>query len=163
MMGRSGHDKNWCLNFRHSKAQWIKYHLPNDFNGVWFQEFPLWITEDTESTFIQRDLEIDGHTAHGKSEKQAAWKLKSIGAKEPCVWAYILVTRNALPILHLLLGLGNKAMNHFWEFIQDWIEKLDDEVTQHQNISTTSCIALDKVASGWNIACSELESIAKER
>ena len=66
------------------------------------------------------------------------------------------MTRKFLPFLHLLLGLGNKVMDQLWELIQDWIEKLDDEVAHAQNVNVVSFLTLEKVVPGCNIACSEL-------
>ena len=54
-------------------------------------------------------------------------------------------------------------MNHFWEFIQDRIEKLPDEVIEEQNISIISYLNLEKVSVACDTACSELESVAEER
>ena len=69
MMGRSGQDKHWCFNFHHSKAQWTKHYLSNDFGGKWFEEFPLWTTQDTASAAIKRCLEINGHISQVKTEQ----------------------------------------------------------------------------------------------
>ena len=94
MIGRSGHDKDWCLHFRHNKSEWTNYHLPNDFDKEWFEQFPLWTTQDIVTEAIKRDLEIESHVAEGKTEKQATDTVKSFGVKEPCVWPFLPVTRH---------------------------------------------------------------------
>ena len=163
MMGRSGYDKDWCLHCCYSKAQWIQHHLSNDFNKNWNKKFPLWTTQDIATEAVKRDLEIEGYIADVKTENQSVDKCKSSGVKEPCIWPFIPVTRHVLPIPHLLLGLGNKVMNHFWEFIHDRVEKLDNEVIQAQNVTIISCIALERVTLIYDEACSELETIVEER
>ena len=137
--------------------------MSNDFDKEWFEQPPLWNAQDIVTADIKRDLEIEVHVAEGKIEQQATDKVNSVGVKEPCVWPFIPGNRHVLPILHILLGLGNKIMNNFWEFIQDQIEKFPDEVIQAQNTSVISCLALEKVTATCDAACSELESVAEER
>ena len=126
--------------------------MSNDFDKEWFEQPPLWNAQDIVTADIKRDLEIEVHVAEGKTEKQTTDKIKSIGVREPCVWPFIPVTRHVLPILHLLLGLGSKVMHHFWEFIQDRIEKLPDEEIQAQKMSVVSCLALEKVTAAHDTA-----------
>ena len=73
------------------------------------------------------------------------------------------VTRHVLPVLHILLGLGNKVMNQFWIFAQEWIEKLHDDVVQAQNVTIISYLGLEKLIPELEKTSQELEVIVTAR
>ena len=113
MMGRSVHDKDWCLCCRKSKSELTTHHLTNEFNNELGSNSPFWKTQDVAEAAIKRDQEIASYQAEGKTEKQAVDEFKIVGIKDPYIWPFMPMTRHVVPLLHILLGLGNKVMNQF--------------------------------------------------
>ena len=130
MMGRSGYDKDWCSCCRKVKSEWMTHHLSKEFDDEWSSEFLMWTTQDIAKAAIKIVQEISSYQTEGETEKQEIEKFKSAGDKELCIWPFVPISRNALPILHVLLGLGNKIMNEFWVIVKERIEKLHHDVVQ---------------------------------
>ena len=65
--------------------------------------------------------------------------------KEPAMWPFMSMHRHVLPELYMILGVGNKIMNSFWDFIHDVVENLPHELTEKQNMTIIVHISLKRL------------------
>ena len=145
MLGRSGHDKHWCLYCRWNKSDWRTCHRENQVTENTSDNFDMWKTKDITAAVLEREQKILQLKATGKTDKQIPNLCPIIGAKEALFWPFIPVERSVLPDLRVLLCVGNKVMNNCWDIAYDRIESFPDELVAVQNVSILYAIALKKV------------------
>ena len=110
-----------------------------------YTNFELWTTKSIALAALEREEKITQLLAEGKTQKQIPNLCPSVGVKSAPFWPFILVTRGVLPELHILIGIGNKIMNNFWDIVYSRIEILPDELVEIQNITILGTIALKRV------------------
>ena len=142
MLGRESYEKSWCLYCRESKANWAKFHLQNEVTENTADHFPIWSARDLAIAAISREQTILQLKLEGKTDNQIKTLSPSIGVKEPPLWMFLPVTRYVFPELHVLIGLGNKIQNKFWDFLHDRVETMPDELIEKQNIMIMAAIAV---------------------
>ena len=49
------------------------------------------------------------------------------GQKESPIWDFIPIACVILPLLHILLGLSNDALAHYWDWLEERVEPLTSE------------------------------------
>ena len=102
VMGQSGYSAHYCLYCRLKSAQWRTiYKNQKKINC----EADFWSIQSLtqEALMIQQ----------GNSNKVG------MGIKEPPIWDFIPVHKILVPILHILLGLGNYVLAMFWQWVDE--------------------------------------------
>jgi hypothetical protein len=56
----------------------------------------------------------------------------------------VLIENYIIPILHILIGVGNALVNAVLEFVDEWIERLPEQLVVAQNNINTTEINLVK-------------------
>jgi hypothetical protein len=87
----------------------------------------------------------------------------SVGIREPPLWSFIPVHRVLIPMLYLLLGLGNNILDNFWEWVDERVEKLTPEEIEARNMSMLAKITLDDENEILTDATIDLEFLVLER
>jgi hypothetical protein len=99
MLGRSGFLGSYCLYCELKQAQWKKKHIELNLIYCGADE---WIIEKLASSFLL-GAQLDANARFPK------------GQKESPIWDFIPVQNVIVPLLHILLGLSNDALSHFWD------------------------------------------------
>ena len=75
------------------------------------------------------------------------------------MWNFEHMTRNVLPELHILLGIGNKTQDNVWDFMHERVEAIQEELIEVLNFNVLCYItlkrseeSLEKFKEGCNIA-----------
>ena len=128
VMGQSGYSAHYCLYCRLKSAQWRTiYKNQKKINC----EADFWSIQSLtqEALMIQQ----------GNSNKVG------MGIKEPPIWDFIPVHKILVPILHILLGLGNDVLAKFLQWVDEQVEFKSEELIAAQHslmlaeISTEAC------------------------
>ena len=53
------------------------------------------------------------------------------GLKKEPRWLFILLIHYVVPLLHVLIGIGNDLLNRFWDWVNNEVESID-----HQEVHT---------------------------
>lgn len=76
---------------------------------------------------------------------------------------FIPVHNVRIPVLHLLLGLGNDLLNQFWKWTDERIEPLTDEELGARNLSLITEVAVDEKEDESKAAKEELSNAVECR
>ena len=106
--------------------------------------FTLWTNKDLASSPIERDNDHKNHQNEGKTENQISKLVPNIGTKEPPSWHFEPLIRNMLPESRMLLGIGNKTQDNFWDFMCERIEAILEELIEVQNVDVLCFITLKR-------------------
>jgi hypothetical protein len=87
---------------------------------------------------------------------------QSVGVREPPLWSFIPGNCVLIPILHLLLGLGNDVRDNLWEWVAERVEKLEAEEIEARNRSMLTEITLDGKNDKLNDAIIGLEFFVQQ-
>ena len=111
MNGRHGYEKNYCLYCDQTINMWKKKHSEEDTIHCNADEL-------TMKTLMDRILPEFPRSILGPPPK---------GQKELPLWTFIPTENKIIPLLHILLGLGNNILDHFWnEWFDERVEKLSE-------------------------------------
>ena len=163
MLGRSGYDKDWCLYCKCAKSAWTEWHRNNETTEETGVNFPMWTTKALAKAALEREQEIQRLRELGKTPNQIDRLCPSIGVKEAPFWLFLPVSRWVFPELHVLLGIGNKIQNNFWDFMLNRVEVMPQELIEKQNLTIMAAIALKKCKEDVDEAIESLNSIIQAR
>ena len=144
LMGRDGYEKYLCVHYRKKKPEWYLYHNQHQVNEIFMTAFTLWKNHDLASSSIERDNDHKHHQNEGKTENQIAKLVPRTSANEPTLQHFAPKLRNALPELHMLLGIWNKMQNNFWNFAHEKIKVMSEELIEVQNFNMSCCVTLKR-------------------
>jgi hypothetical protein len=68
-----------------------------------------------------------------------------------------------VPLLHILLGLSNDALSHFWDWFEERVEPLISEEVQARNMALLAEIAVDEKEDGFKGRKEVLSPIVQEQ
>ena len=127
MMGRDGFSGNYCLYCRQKASEWKEKHVNT----------------------CQINCKADDWTIVKLSEQsllmqQGNAEAKGQGLKEPPLWNFLPFINILVPILHILLGLGNDVLAKFWDWVDERMEIKSDDLIQARNCHIMAEIALDE-------------------
>ena len=127
MMGRDGFSGHHCLYCRMKASEWkAKHEETKEINC----EADFWtIMKLSEQSLLMQ---------------QGDDEAKGQGLNEPPLWDFIPVTNILVPILHILLGLGNDTLSKFWDWVDERVEKKSNELIQARNFHILADIAVDE-------------------
>jgi hypothetical protein len=151
MLGQDGYSGSWCLYCLLKQSNWTAIHGDNK-NGKCDCEAAPWTIDNL----------------HGAAMKQMQNEVNnapyiSVGIREPPLWSFIPVHRVLIPMLYLLLGLGNNILDNFWEWVDERVEKLTPEEIEARNMSMLAKITLDDENENLTDATIDLEFLVLER
>ena len=102
-------------------------------------------TKNIATSVLARDQKINQLKPEAKSASQITTACPSIGAKELALWPFTPVCRHMLPGLHIILGVGNKVMNNFWDFIHGRVKNIPHELIKKQNMTIIVHVTLKRL------------------
>jgi hypothetical protein len=151
MMGRDGHSGSWCIYCVLKQSQWTAIHGDND-EGKCNSEANLWTIEKLHGVaMIQMQKDALDRTC------------ESSGIREIPYWNFVPVTRVIVPILHLLLGLGNDILDSFREWVDVRAKKLTREEVEARQMTMLAELTLDKEVDKLKDTKIHLEFLVVER
>ena len=151
MMGKDRYSGAWCIYCVLKQSQWTAIHRDND-EGKCNCEADLWTIEKLHGVaMIQMQKDALDRT------------YESSGIREIPYWNFIPVTCVIVPILHLLLGLGNDILDSFWEWVDVHAEKLTLEEVEARQMTMLAELILDKEVDKLKDAKIDLEFLVVER
>jgi hypothetical protein len=147
MMGRSGFSGSYCLYCQLKQAEWKKQHV--DLNAIDCGA-DAWTIEKLASGFLlgtqpDADARIPG------------------GQKESPIWDFIPIECIIVPLLHILLGLSNDALSHFWDWLEERVEPLTADEIQARNMTLLAEIAIEEKYEELKTLKEILTTIVQER
>jgi hypothetical protein len=148
VLGRSGYSGSNCLYCDLTITQWKKLHLEKglDCGG--------------------HEVTIEGLSARYVTSTQnqdETMPLSSIGQKELPVWNFIPIMNTLIPLLHILLWLGNDLLEHFWKWLDERVEPLTTEEVEARNMSLLAEIGVEDQAAEVKLAKEILQQKIDER
>ena len=151
MLGREGFDKHHCLLCNLTKAQMLTYHQ-TPLNDTRRNELTLWNNNLTCTKVLeqkQKDMNNENYS--------------SVGIKEYPLLLMIPVSRIILPLLHILLGLGNKVRKNLFDFISERIEILHADEVQAINNAMLAELEVDDLMLKYDLADAEYQEYKSSR
>jgi hypothetical protein len=128
MLGRSGLSGSYCIHCQLKQAKRKKKHVELELIYCGADE---WTIEKLASGFLLG------------AQPDANARIPA-GQKESPMWDFIPIECIILPLLHILLGLSNDALAHFWDWLEERVEPLTVEETQARNMTLLAEIAVEE-------------------
>ena len=129
VLGRDGYSSNHCLYCKLTRAQWKVTHEESKSINC---NAPPWTIEGLTRNYLgatQPDSVDDNFVLQGQ---------KSIP-----IWSFIPIRNVLIPVLHIVLGLGNDLVSNFFEWVDERIEIMTEEECNARYMCLLAEIALD--------------------
>jgi len=136
VVGRSGYSGAHCLYCFLEKKDWKDKHIKNKT-----------INPEVEEVTIEKLMEriLQCQPDAGQDPDEAAKAISGlVGQKEEPLWTFIPVQNYLVPLLHLLLGLGNNLLDNYFSWLDYRIENRTPEEVEACNMALLAAIAVDE-------------------
>jgi hypothetical protein len=148
VLARTGYSGSNCLYCDLTSTQWNQLHLEKglDCGG--------------------HEVTIEGLSARhvvSTQHQDETTLLAPIGQKELPLWNFIPIRNTLIPGLHILLGLGNDVLDHFWKWLDERVEPLTTEEIEARNMSLLAEIGVEDQAAEVKLAKETLQQKIEER
>ena len=128
MMGRSGYEGSYCLYCHLKSKDWKRVHEEENKIHCGAEK---WKVSDLVNAFLPRSDEVEV-------------SVEPKGQKESPLWTFIPIENCIIPLLHILLGLGNNIIDHFWsKWFDERVETLTSEEITARHMALLAEIAFD--------------------
>ena len=128
MMGRSGYEGSYCLYCHLKSKEWKRVHEEENKIHCGAEK---WKVSDLVNAFLPRSDEVEV-------------SVEPKGQKESPLWTFIPIENCIIPLLHILLGLGNNIIDHFWsKWFDERVETLTSEEITARHMALLAEIAFD--------------------
>lgn len=144
-VGRFGYEGAHCLYCFLGKALWKKMHVEKCHCGSESWTVAKIIRKATEEQgqldpiVAATDTVSDNNNIKGKKDEEPY----GLGVCENPMFPFIPIQNILIPLLHLVLGLGNDVMNFFRDFIEERIEPLLPEEEEARSMAIAAEIVYE--------------------
>ena len=128
MLGRQGYSGVQCCYCQLKCAQWKKLHGDGMIDCAGIE----WTIGELLRPFV------DGSSSNNRIALDAM--INQRGQKEQPLWSFIPIKNIIIPILHLLLGLGNDVLDFF---LSKWFDERIDKLTDDEKVARQMTVVAD--------------------
>ena len=121
MLGREGYAGTQCLYCTLLAKEWKEKHG----EGLIECGGNKWTIKKLLEPFL--NAQIDRQSS--SQEQSSSASTNSRWQKEPPLWTFIPIENVIVPMLHILLGLGNDVIDNFWS---EWFDERVEQLTQEE-------------------------------
>jgi hypothetical protein len=140
MMGRSGYSGSNCVYCKLNSKQWKTYHVMEEHMHCGAEE---WSIEKLLAPFLAS--QIVRQAAGGTIQASAGDGEELRGQKEALLWTFIPIKNVLVPLLHILLGLGNDLLGSFWSsWFDERVEVLKPDESEARHMALLAEIAVEE-------------------
>jgi hypothetical protein len=159
MLGRSGYSGSNCLYCKLNSKQWKTKHVTEEHMHCGAEE---WSIEKLLAPFLAS--QIARQAAGGTLEASPDDGEELPGQKEAPLWTFIPIKNVLVPLLHILLGLGNDLLDNFWSsWFDERVEVLKPDESEARHMALLAEIAVEEYEEKFESLKGEVNALVTER
>ena len=147
VQGCDGYSGSQCFYCKLKISDWKKVHSQGDQIICGGEK---WNIKEMENSFVM------GNQPDSASNPSAR-------LKEVPMWSFIPVDRYLLPLLHILLGMGNNVMNRFFDWVEERVEPLTTDEIEARSMSLITEITSEESRDEFNTLRDKVVDMINER
>ena len=141
MLDRDGYSGNQCLHWKLFAKDWKEKYADGQIQC----SGEVWTIEKLLQPFLAAQINRQSaSTASQETRQDSISSVSNRWQKEAPLWTFIPMENVIIPVLHLLLGLGNDVFDNFWSaWFDERVEPLTPEEVESRHMVLLAEISVE--------------------